>query len=544
MSEESAREITARFDDALVLRGTLDAHCEEIAKRVWPGYSGSFVARGVARIEGEKRTEDMVDSTAALALQKFGAVLESLQIPRNALWQLIRPADKVLRRNRSVRMYFDDVTDILFRHRRGHQANFHGQKQEQYLQLGAFGTGPLFVDRLRLPWDKNAKGLRYKSVHLGEVFFLENHQGLIDTAFRKFELTARQAGQKFGEDKLHEKIRECLKDGKKGETKFWFIHCVKPRTDYDSGRADFKGMPFVDEYVDVAHKHTVQEGGFTTFPYSIPRYTQAPGELYGRSPAMMALPAIKVLNEEKRTILKQGHRSVDPVLLTHDDGVVDDLMPGAVNPGAVTADGKLLVHTLPVGNIAIGKDLMDDERFVINDAFLVTMFQVLLEHPNMTATQVLELAQQKGMLLGPMVGRMTTEDLGPMTDRELDLLAQQGLLPPMPPMLRDAQGEYELEYDNPLARAQKAESVGGTMRTIQFAAEIAKNTGDPAAMDLFDWDAIMPDVADGNAMPARHFASPEVIAQRREARAQAAQASQVAEVLPAAAGMMKAMPPQ
>lgn len=542
MSEESAREIIARFDDALKLRGTLDAHCEEIAKRVWPGYAGSFVGRGVTRIEGEKRTEEMVDATAALALTKFGAVLESLQIPRNSQWQLIKPSDKTLRGNRAVRMYFDEVTEILFRHRRSHMSNFHGQKQEQYLQLGAFGTGPLFIDRLRLPHDKNAKGLRYKSVHIGEVFFLENHQGLIDTAFRKFQLTARQAEQKFGEDKLPARIQECLKDSRKAEGKFWFIHCVKPRHDYDRNRVDTKGMPFIDEYVNVEHKHMVQEGGFATFPYSIPRYTQAPGELYGRSPAMLALPAIKVLNEEKRIMLKQGHRSVDPVLLTHDDGVVDDLMPGAVNPGAVTADGKLLVHTLPVGRLDIGKELMDDEKFVINDAFLVTMFQVLMEHPNMTATQVLELAQQKGMFLGPMVGRMTSEDLGPMTDRELDLLSQQGLLPPQPPMLKDAQGEYELEYDNPLARAQKAESVGGTMRTIQWAGEIAKNTGDMSILDNFDYDAIVPDLADGNAMPARHLASPEMVAQKRQQREEAAQAQMAKDVLPAAAGMMKAAP--
>jgi hypothetical protein len=50
------------------MRGTLDSHCEEIALRVWPGYAGSFTERGITRIEGEKRTDDMVDASAALAL--------------------------------------------------------------------------------------------------------------------------------------------------------------------------------------------------------------------------------------------------------------------------------------------------------------------------------------------------------------------------------------------------------------------------------------------------------------------------------------------
>jgi len=59
----------------------------------------------------------------------------------------------------------------------------------------------------------------------------------------------------------------------------------------------------------------LDEEGYQTFPYAISRYVVAPGELYGRSPAMLVLPSLKVLNEEKKTVLKQGQRVVDPVLL-------------------------------------------------------------------------------------------------------------------------------------------------------------------------------------------------------------------------------------
>jgi hypothetical protein len=195
---QSALDIIARFDEALTMRGTLDSHCEEIARRVWPGYAGSFQNRGLVRIEGEKRTDDMVDSTAAQALARFGAAMESMLTPRNSVWQRVVPSDKGLMRNRSIRLWFDDVTDILFKHRQSPKANFQGQQHECYLSLGAFGTGCKFIDRLQLPWDRQARGLRYKAIHLGEVFFLENHQGIIDTVFRKFDLTARQAAQKFG----------------------------------------------------------------------------------------------------------------------------------------------------------------------------------------------------------------------------------------------------------------------------------------------------------------------------------------------------------
>jgi hypothetical protein len=285
----------------------------------------------------------------------------------------------------------------------------------------------------------------------------------------------------------------------------------------------------------------VQTGGFFSFPYSISRYTQAPGEIYGRSPAMLALPAIKVLNEEKRTVLKQGHRAVDPVLLAHDDGIVDtfSMKPGALNAGGVSAEGRPLVHALPVGNIALGKELMEAERFVIQDAFLLTLFQILVDTPQMTATEALERAREKGVLLSPTMGRQETEDLGPMTERELDVLSQQGLLPPMPQILKDAAGEIAFEYDNPMSRMQKAESTAGTMRTLGYAAEIFKMTGDASVMDTFDFDEIMPALADANAMPTKQLATPEKIQAKRDERQKAMAAQRAIDAAPAMASMMK-----
>lgn len=243
---------------------------------------------------------------------------------------------------------------------------------------------------------------------------------------------------------------------------------LPPRSDVDPTKADYRGMDFASYYVALAGKTLLAESGYRSFPYAISRYTTAPGEIYGRSPAMLALPAIKTLNEEKKTLLKQGHRTVDPVLLTHDDGVLDgfSLRPGAINPGGVSMDGRPLVHALPVGNLAVGKDMMDDERLVINDAFLVTLFQILVDTPQMTATEVLERAREKGALLSPTMGRQQSEFLGPMIARELDVLMRQSLLPPLPGVLIEAQGEYKIEYDSPLSRAQRAEEAAGISRLM------------------------------------------------------------------------------
>jgi hypothetical protein len=95
----------------------------------------------------------------------------------------------------------------------------------------------------------------------------------------------------------------------------------------------------------------------------------------------------------------------------------------------------------------------------------------------MTATEVLERAREKGMLLAPTAGRMQAEFLGPLIEREIDLLARQGLMPPkMPQILIDAAVEYRIEYDNPLSRMARAEKASGFMRALSQAAEYAKMT--------------------------------------------------------------------
>ncbi|HMU86911.1 MAG TPA: portal protein, partial [Agitococcus sp.] len=263
---------------------------------------------------------------------------------------------------------------------------------------------------------------------------------------------------------------------------------------------------------------------------------------YGRSPAMDVLPSIKTLNEQKKTMLKQGHRAVDPVLLAHDDGVLDSfsLKPGSINFGGITADGTPLVQPLPVGSVAIGKEMMDEERNLINDAFLITIFQILTESPQMTATEVLERTKEKGILLAPTIGRQQSEYLGPLIEREIDVLTKQRLIPPMPQALIEAKGEYRIEYDSPLSRAQRAEEASGLMRTVETAIQVVNVTQDPSPLDYFDWDVIIPEMGTIQAVPERWMRSQEQVEEMRAGRAKQQEQQQLIQAAPAAAAMIKA----
>jgi hypothetical protein len=546
-SDENALKVIKEQESAAQLRGHLESNWEQIALRVLPNYANQFGNQNRASLtKGEQNTHEMVDSTAALALTRFAAAMESMLTPRNSTWHQAIPSDEYLLKDRATRLWFDDLTKALFRYRYAPKANFASQKHEDYMMLGAFGTGSIYTDQLQ--GMNGEKGLRYAACHLGQMYFFENHQGIIDRQYRRFPFTTEQAVERFGLDHLPEVFSAEITKPDAHTKEHWFIHKVAPRdaAKYDPDRLDYDGMEFYSCYVSLTGKCTVEEGGYHTNPYSISRYVTTPGETYGRSPAMFALPSIKTLNEMKKTVLKQGHRTVDPVLLAHDDGIVDtfSMRPGAINAGGVNAEGKPMVHTLPTGNIAIGDKLMAIEQHVINDWFLVTLFQILVESPQMTATEVIERAREKGALLSPTMGRQQSESLGPMIDREIDLLVRQRLVPPMPPALLEAKGEYTVRYDSPLSRMARAEHAAGFLRTMEYCTNYVQLTGDPTPLDNFDMDTAVPELADIQAVPTKWMASPAKIAEKRKQRAQAAQQQAMAEMAPAASAVMKTVLPK
>ena len=518
--DERADEIIRRQEQLFADRAVFEQHWREIAERILPR-ANHFRTN---RQPGDKRTELVFDATAGLALERFAAAMESMLTPRTQRWHRLRVADPVLQEDSEVQAYLDEVTQVLFAARYSPHANFASQAAECYMGLGAFGTSCMFVD-------DSLRGLRYRSVHLSEIFVAENHQGVIDTVYRRFQMTARQAAQKFGVDKLSQAQKQAAE--KAPDRTFDFLHAVHPREDIVYGRKDFRSMPIASCYINLDNRETVSEGGYHRMPYAIGRYTTNPREVYGRSPAMTVLPDIKMLNEMSKTVIRAAHKIVDPPLLLQDDGALQafDLRPGALNYGGVDEQGRQLVHPLQTNaRVDIGLDMMEQRRKVINDAFLVTLFQILVDAPQMTATEAMLRAQEKGALLAPTMGRQQSEFLGPMIEREIDILARAGALPPMPDVLAEAGGIVDVEYVSPLNRAQRADEGVAIMRTLEAVTPLAQI--DPRVMMVFDPEAVARELAEINGVPVKVMRSKDQIRAMEEAQAQAEQAQQLLAAAP------------
>lgn len=517
-------------------RGNWETHWEEIAERVLPRQRG-FVGQ---RTDGEKKSEKIFDSRPQIALDRSAAVMDSMLTPRQSKWHNLRTTDESLNRQFAVQQWFYQVNNILHAARNSPKANFAGQNFERWISLMAFGTGSLYIDFFP------GSGLRYRCINLRDTFFLENHQGVIDSVYRCFKFTARQAAQKWGVDKLPEKLVKALENPNRQNEQFEFLHAVVPRTDYNPDRVDTRGKPWASYYICMDGQALMSEGGFNSFPYSIARYVTAPEEVYGRSPAMTALSDIKMLNEMSKTDIRAVHKLVDPPILLHDDGVLGggattvNMRPGGLNPGGVDRNGRALIQPFSTGaRVDINEQKMEQRRAAIDDAFLVSLFQILVETPRMTATEALIRAQEKGMLLAPTMGRQQSECLGPQIEREIDLLMFHRILPPMPPELVEAGGEYEIVYDSPMSRMQRAEELVGVQRTMELLAPFAQI--DPSVLDVFDRDALARLTAEVSGVPTPVLRSQEAVDAIRQQRAQQEQdAAMVAAAQPIAGAMKDA----
>lgn len=500
-------------------RTTFDAHWKEVAERILPRQNDFQTTQNT---EGAKRSEKIFDSTAVLALDRAASAIDSLVTPSSQFYHRLDPEDEDLMEDLEVRTWLDDLNKAIFRMRYKPQANFASQAHECYISLMAFGTDTLFTE------DVPGVGAHYKSCPMSEIFLAENQYGMVDYLHRKFPLTARAAKQKWGNELPEAILRAAEKEPFR---KFDFIHCVKPNDEIDSKRKDYRGMPITSYYVSVEGKKFLSEGGYRVRPYSVGRHVTAPREVYGRSPAMQVLADIKMLNEMEKTIIRAAHKIVDPPLLVYGDGILTSFntRPNALNYGGVDDQGRQMVVPLKTGsNLPIAEDKAEQKRKMINDAFYVTLFQILVENPRMTATEAMIRAQEKGQLLAPTVGRQQSEWLGAVIDRDIDIIMASGMVRPPPEALLESGGGIKVNYTSPLSRLRRAEDGVAIMRTLEQVTPLANVK--PEILDNFDTDVIARELSEINGAPPKIMRSVGAIlamrGQREEAMAQQAQIQQ------------------
>jgi hypothetical protein len=142
----------------------------------------------------------------------------------------------------------------------------------------------------------------------------------------------------------------------------------------------------------------------------------------------------------------------------------------------------------------------------------------------MTATEVLELAEEKLALRGPARGRLQVELYDPLLSRVFWILYRAGYLAPVPEELRDE--GIEVDYISKLAMAMRAFETKAAQGALTFTGTLVQATQDQSAWDVYDLDKINRGVASGTGRPRNGSArerGPENPGERQAAAEKAAQ---------------------
>ena len=455
----------------------------------------------------QRSAQTIFDSTATRALTRLAATMNSLLTNPTSKWFDLITDDITLNSTVPAQQWFDTTSNALLRTLEN--SNFYSEINEMYIDYSGYGTGILYVEK-SITSDRE---LTFSCRSPKECFIAENSEGIVDVLIREFKMTARQIVTDFDEN-ISDKIKKAY--DKNPEENFTIIHAVFPRDDFDVTKEDNVNMKFASMWIEGDSKHLLKTSGYNTFPYIVCRWLKESGEVYGRSPALSALPDIKTLNLMIESTLKAGQRIADPTLQVPDDGFSE--VTG--DPGEIVyydSTMKARIEPMVVGsNFPIVFDMIKDKRDAISDAFYENQL-LLIDRRELTAEEVRARQAENARILAPVFGLMNSEFLSPLIDRVMDILSEiPGILPETLPELVGQ--NYKLRFLSPLAKSQRLHEVNSILNTINVSVELSQVR--PEILDNIDFDKSIRTVSDVYGSPGSVLRPVKDVIQIREVRAE------------------------
>jgi len=434
-----------RYRRAKERRTTWESHWEECYEFCLP-HRDAGLRQG---IPGGKKGDKVFDGTAPDAVDQLAASLMAQLTPPWTHWlgfSVGPDADQADRQELAIEL--EKSTAVMQSH--FDRSNFSVEIHQCYLDLVTAGTASLLLEEAP-PGERSA--FRFTAVPLAQVVLEEGPSGRLDTTFRRSEVTGAQLLARFPSAAGFEGLMRRVRNDADG--RFAVIEAVVPSD---------VGYSYLAVTEDDAHSAdgpiVLAEGRFATSPFINFRWLKAPGETYGRSPVMKALPDIKTANKVVELVLKNASIAVTGIWQVDDDGVINPatikLAPGTIIPKAVGSAGLRPLEA--PGRFDVSQLILDQLRSRILKALLVDQLGQV-NSPRMTATEVVERAAEMARILGATYGRLQSEMLTPLMSRAQGILARRGEILDLP--IDD--GVVVLDYKSPQARYQAQQDIQSTL---------------------------------------------------------------------------------
>ncbi len=472
--------------------------------------------------------------------------MQGHMVSKSLRWFMSTIGVPVLGRNDQVQEYLQLYDEAMYDEFK--RSNFYSILGEWFRDAGSVGTAPLYTE------EDIARGNSVMTpIHLREIFIAENKYGEVDTVHRKFFLTARQAVDKFGTERLHPTIVRNAEEHP--EKRHEFLHAVFPNKERMFRSLLSENKPIASVYlqnegrVDIPDGMVVKKSGYDVNPYAVWRHRKNSDEIYGYSPAHDAMVSIKKAHQLDKTMLKAAQLAVEPSLNVPERmrGSNELNKPNGRNYFERGGDKASAIHNGQ--NYPVGIDREERIQKVIEDKYRVEFFLILSRaEREMTAFEIAERQSEKAVLLGPQVDRLEGEGLSPEFDIVADIAEKAGRLPPPPQILVDAVEQAKAEgkppilikpsFTGPLAIAQK---MAFSLRPIRnYLNEVAQaSVVVPNLVDHIHPDRLNEALVDAVNPPMRILRTKDELKEKRDADAAALAAQQQQEML---GGMADAFP--
>jgi len=511
MPETEAEKHIRIYDTEKEGRAVLDQYFQDLMYYSLP--RKAYITR--IKSVGNRIPTDIYDSTAILSNAYFAAGMQAYMSSPQTRWMTIAIKNRNYMTSQAVLKYLRDTEDVLYA--MINSSNFYQEDVEGYLTLGSIGTDILYGE------DDPTDDIRLHDMNIENVIIMEDSARRVKTAYIEYEFDASQAVEKFGKDKLSDKVLESFIkiDFKK---KFKFLFCVLPRAVYDQSKKTSKNMPYAAIWIERDEKKIVREGGFREFPFFVSRFAVAKNSPYGYSPMMNVLPDVQMLNQIEYTTAIGAQLEIAPPVEIPDEAF---LRPYNFNPRGrnIRNVGFPNEHITPINMGArtqIGVDYLEYKKTTIQQTFYNDLFLSSPQVGNRTATEVSIANNQRMQMLGSAVGNIMREKLSPFIERVYAIAAKNNKLPPLPPELIGQ--EYVIEYVSPLARAQKhleLQNLGDAMAVIGQFAELQLASGQfPEVLDKLNLDEATDYVAEMTNIAPKVIRDDAEVEEMRDGRAQ------------------------
>lgn len=547
------RALVQRYERLKADRANFDQRWEQMAPYLVP----SRVGIQTQYSPGEKQTRRVYDSTSMMAAELMAQFIAGHLINPSQRWFGLMMRDHRLRGVDAVNEWLEECRDRMLA--RFGASLFYAEGPESLIDYGGFGTGFLLLEEAPALSNRRQDGFRgfyFQAEKTGRFVIADGPDGLVDTAMRTFTLTARVIRDRWPQATLPEKVAAALQNGKP-DTPFPILHAIVPRALAEQRRGGgATAMPWASVWIEQESKAVIHESGYRVFPAAVPRYQRTPGEVYGRGRGDLAYPDTWTLNTAKRLGLEDWELKIRPPMLMRHDAVIGTLRLTPGGPTTVNTHGgsvRDVLMPLETGSDPQVSQLKEEElRKSIRQIFYVDQILQLLEvsKSEMTAFEFAKKIELLFRLLGPVYGRLEWEYLYRVVDIGFDVMLVAGAFPPPPPEVFETDGQIDIEFHNPLAKAQRAGDAEALTLVAQDVAPLVQVSPAiaQALNDRLDPDRTVTGIFEIRGVPARWTRSEEEVTALRAARQQQQQAEQtlgeagqVAEAMGKAAPMVSAL---